>query len=110
MDIPMQTRQVPALDEYGLLLHPEQWDEPTAQCIARQVGIPELTRDHWVVIEALRSHYQKFGVAPTMHNVCRSLGHPSNWVHQLFHTCMDAWRVAGLPDPGEEAKSYMSDM
>jgi len=27
-----------------------------------------------------------------------------------FTTCLGAWRVAGLPNPGEEAKSYLNDM
>jgi len=29
-------------------------------------------------------------------------------VQHLFGGCRSAWRLAGLPNPGEEALSYMS--
>jgi tRNA 2-thiouridine synthesizing protein E len=99
-----------AFDENGLLLNAEDWNKNVALIIAKRIGIDRLTTDHWAVIHALRLHYSRFGVAPAMHNICRANGKKSSWVHDLFHTCLDAWRVAGLPDPGEEAKSYLSDM
>ena len=99
-----------AFDEYGLLVNPDDWNEGVAIIIANRNGIEKLTANHWKIIHALREHYARFGVAPTMHNICRTYGHKSNWAHDLFHTCLNAWRVAGLPDPGEEAKSYLSDM
>lgn len=102
--------EAPEFDEYGLLVNPDDWSENTAILIANLNGIEKLTADHWKIIHALREHYSKFGVAPTMHNICYSYGHKSNWAHNLFNTCLNAWRVAGLPDPGEEAKSYLSDM
>ena len=97
-------------DENGLLVNASDWNETVAFSIARRIGIEKLSADHWKVIYALRQHYDRFGVAPAMYNICRSNGKQSDWVHNLFHTCLDAWRVAGLPDPGEEAKSYLSDM
>jgi len=99
-----------AFDDYGLLVNPDDWNEAVAIIIANRNGIEKLTANHWKIIHALREHYARFGVAPTMHNICRAYGHKSNWAHDLFHTCLNAWRVAGLPDPGEEAKSYLSDM
>jgi tRNA 2-thiouridine synthesizing protein E len=45
-----------------------------------------------------------------MSAVCHRLGKEKFWVHDLFQSCLNAWRVAGLPNPGEEAKSYLSDM
>lgn len=98
------------LDENGLLLEANHWNEKSAMVIAEHLGITLLTDAHWKVIYALRVHYDRFGVAPAMFNVCRTNGEDSDWVHNLFNTCLDAWRVAGLPDPGEEAKSYLSDM
>lgn len=42
---------------------------------------------------------------------------PSGWndpaehcVKQLFGGPLEAWRIAGLPDPGEEARAYMANM
>jgi tRNA 2-thiouridine synthesizing protein E len=97
------------LDEDGLLADPGLWNEAVAAELARRNGIGELSEDHWLVIRALRHHYQKFGVAPPMAQVCRELGQGRYWVHELFQTCLNAWRVAGLPNPGEEAKTYLSD-
>ena len=28
--------------------------------------------------------------------------------HHLFSSCRSLWRIAGLPNPGEEAKAYMN--
>ena len=98
------------LDEDGLLLDPSEWNEEVARAMAVSLGIGELTGDHWYVINALRKHYAQYGVAPAMSSVCHSLGKRWDWTHDLFQTCLNAWRIAGLPNPGEEAKSYLSGM
>jgi tRNA 2-thiouridine synthesizing protein E len=99
---------LPPLDEHGLLVDPGQWSAAVAQALADYHGIGLLGEEHWQVIRALREHYARFGAAPAMIQVCRAQGHDRNWVHDLFHTCLNAWCVAGLPDPGEEAKTYLS--
>ncbi len=106
----IQERLEAEFDEDGLLMDPAQWNEALARTIAQQHGLGELTDEHWKVIRALRDHYGRFGVAPAMIRVCRAHGQDVHWVHNLFHTCLNAWRVAGLPNPGEEAKAYLSDM
>jgi dissimilatory sulfite reductase related protein len=88
------------LDENAFIIDADSWNERAAAIIAEHRGIPVLTEEHWKVIAALREHYHRYGVAPAMFNVCRSNGKGSDWVHKLFHSCLDAWRVAGLPDPG----------
>lgn len=98
------------LDENGLLLDPESWNTNIAEQMASQLGISTLTKDHWEIIDALRVHFDRFGVAPAMHNICQANHQSRDWVHKHFHNCLNAWRVAGLPDPGEEAKAYLSDM
>ena len=105
-------KEIPILefDEDGLLKDPAQWNETVAAEIARREGVGRLTEEHWEVIRSLRERYARFGVAPAMSNVCHKHGKPTSWVHDLFQTCLNAWRVAGLPNPGEEAKAYLSDM
>lgn len=98
----------PQFDEDGLLVNPEAWNEDLAREIARREGLGELGAEHWEVIRALREHYARYGVAPAMSQVCRRHHKDRHWVHDLFQTCLNAWRVAGLPNPGEEAKSYLS--
>lgn len=105
-----QNTNLPEMDEAGLIVDPAQWTEETASTIAEQLKVAPLTDDHWLVIYSLRDYYKKFGVAPAMNSVCHHLGKEKFWVHDLFQSCLNAWRIAGLPNPGEEAKSYLSDM
>lgn len=104
-----QTTPNPEFDEDGLLFNPEQWSESLAQIIAVREGLGVLTDAHWKIIYSLRAHYARFQVAPAMLQICNLHGQDKFWVHDLFHTCLNAWRVAGLPNPGEEAKTYLSD-
>ncbi len=98
------------LDEYGLLKNTQDWNKEIALIIANDLYISPLTDEHWKIINAIRLHYARFAVAPTMHNICHANHKSEAWVHDLFGNCFNAWRVAGLPDPGEEAKAYLSDM
>ena len=100
----------PEFDEDRLLIDPQLWTEELARTIALNEQVGELRAEHWQVIHALRKHYARFGAAPAMIQVCRLHGQPRHWVQDLFHTCLNAWRVAGLPNPGEEAKTYLNDM
>lgn len=110
MEASFQVPQLPAIDVDGLLIYPEDWSKPIAANLARKLEINELTDEHWLVIDALRDYYTEFGVSPPIHSVCHMHGKDELWVHNLFYTSLNAWRIAGLPDPGEEAKSYLNDM
>lgn len=101
---------LPELNENGLLRDPNAWTESAARKLAVSEGLGELTTDHWLIIHSLRDHYARFKAVPAMKLVCRTHGRDLHWLHELFPTCLSAWRIAGLPDPGEEAKSYLSDM
>ncbi|MFO8025730.1 TusE/DsrC/DsvC family sulfur relay protein [Thiohalophilus sp.] len=101
---------MPELDEDGLLVNPQEWTEEVARLMAQQLNVPRLTDDHWLVIYSLRDYFQKFGAAPAMNSVCHRLDKDKFWIHELFHSCLNAWRISGLPNPGEEAKSYLNDM
>jgi TusE/DsrC/DsvC family sulfur relay protein len=100
---------LPEVDEDGLLVDASQWNEEVAEDMAEQLNI-RLGAEHWVAIYALRNYYTRFGVAPAMSNICRESGKQKDWIHNLFESCLNAWRVAGLSNPGEEAKAYMNDM
>ena len=98
------------LDEDGLLKDFSAWNESLAEALARDSGLAALTETHWKVIRAMRQNFAKSGSAPTMHRVCRDAGVERREVNELFGYCLVAWRVSGLPNPGEEAKSYLSGM
>ncbi len=95
-------------DEYGLLRDPSDWTPQLAERLARLEGIEELTPRHWVFLNALRDYYRRFHVPPPASRLCHELQLRHGCGHELFPSCLAAWRIAGLPDPGEEAKSYLS--
>ena len=97
-------------DEDGLIRDFTSWSEPLGATLAQEAGIGQLTEAHWKIIRAMREQYAKFGFAPAMHRICRDAGIERKQVNELFGYCLVAWRVAGLPNPGEEAKSYLSSM
>ncbi len=96
----------PHFDDDGFLVDPQAWDEGVAEWIARKDGIAPLTDRHWRVIRHLRDHYQRFGSLPVVRLVCRANHLERHSIQSLFNGCREAWRVSGLPDPGEEAKAY----
>lgn len=95
-------------DDSGLLLNPDNWTPELALRLAEQHGIEQLTESHWAFIHRLRDYYLRFHVPPPADRICRSLQLTHGCGHRLFHNCLEAWQIAGLPDPGEEAKSYLS--
>ena len=95
-------------DEDGFMLKPCLWDESLAESIALDDGIINLTQAHWNIIRTLRAHYYEYGEAlPAFRHVCYINKMGKYCVDNLFHSQREAWRIAGLPNPGEEAKSYM---
>lgn len=97
-------------DEYGLLKHTGLWSQQLARHIAADIGVGPLSDAHWRIIEVMREHYARYGSATAMHKVCHEARIERRQINELFGYCLNAWRVAGLPDPGEEAKSYLSNM
>lgn len=96
-------------DKEGYLVDPKQWDRDLAVSIARENGIETLGGDHWKVIEYLRDHYLKNHTLPPKKILCHELDLNEACIHQLFGEDMRTlWRIAGLPNPGEEASTYMS--
>ena len=96
------------LDGDGFYREPEAWTPELAGQLARQDGLAELTAEHWQVIQALREHYGRFGAAPpAFAHICARMHRDTHCVERLFQSEREAWRIAGLPNPGEEAKAYL---
>jgi len=97
------------LDDDGFLRDPNHWSMQVARMLAEVYEVGPLGPDHWAIIFYLREHHLSYGSLPPMSQVCRTRGLNSAAVGRLFMGgCLAAWRVAGLPNPGEEAKSHMS--
>lgn len=93
-------------DEDGFLHDPLQWNRDLAVTIAEYDGVGALSTKHWEVLEHLRTHVMKFGGVPAMRRICRASEISRDEMHELFGGCRQIWRLAGLANPGEEAKAY----
>jgi len=95
-------------DEDGFVADSASWTPALAEALAREAGTEELTAKHWEVIHFVRERFFAIGALPVMRLVCRANGLDPNTAHHLFSSCRSLWRIAGLPNPGEEAKTYMN--
>jgi tRNA 2-thiouridine synthesizing protein E len=93
-------------DKDGFLSSPENWNEELARCLAAENGVGELSEEHWKIIHFLREHYLDGGLTAGSH-VCHVHHLDHHCIPELFQSMKAAWRIAGLPNPGEEANAYM---
>lgn len=94
-------------DENGYLLDPSDWNRAFTEQRARAMSI-DLSDKHWQLIYLIRDKYLTLGALPPMRSVCKAVGFDKHMLKQQFGSCLMLWKIAGLPDPGEEARSYMS--
>lgn len=98
-------------DRDGFLSDPELWDWNLAQALAERMQIGPLSATHQRVIETVRRHWLSTGALPVARIICGELKLDDHCLTDLFgHDLRRLWIIAGLPNPGEEAKSYMQDM
>lgn len=97
----------PRFDEEGFLVNTARWGQETACHIAERAGLALLTPEHWAAIFCVRGRYLRYGSLPPIRLICRACGLERDAIERLFGGYKNLWRVAGLPDPGEEAKAYM---
>jgi TusE/DsrC/DsvC family sulfur relay protein len=98
----------PLFDEYGYLVIQEAWSERLATEIAEEEGVGPLTEKHWRVLNYVRDKFFLLGALPNMRRICRGTVLSRSEIYDLFGGCLSAWRIAGLPNPGEEARTYLS--
>jgi len=89
------------VDEEGFLQKPEQWTEAMAPEIAKEVGVEELTPEHWKVLNYMRTTYLDTGSAPSIRTLGKSSGVPVKELYQLFPKgpAKLAAKIAGIPKP-----------
>jgi tRNA 2-thiouridine synthesizing protein E len=105
--MPSTESQLNAFDDEGFLVDVGAWSYDLARLIAAEHGLAGLTQAHWAVICYLRRHYFREGTLPWESHICRVLGREKGCLHHLFGGPLTAWQVAGLPNPGEEARAYL---
>jgi tRNA 2-thiouridine synthesizing protein E len=89
------------VDEVGFIQDPECWNESLAVVIAHTEDVPELTENHWKVVNYLRDYYAQFGIAPMIRKLCKDTGFPLKDIYEMFPSgpAKGACKIAGLPKP-----------
>jgi len=89
-------------DSEGYLLDKYEWNKTLANQLAVNEGIKQLTEQHWQVIHYIRDYFNRLNAMPPPRRVCRQLG-----IKGMFGSCLAVWRIAGPPNPGDEAKAHI---
>lgn len=95
-------------DTDNFFIDPRQWDITLAQRIAHSEDMGEMNELQQELLLTLRDEFQKFGAVTALSHICHLNGLDADCLHQLFRSPRQAWRIAGLPNPGEEAKVYLA--
>jgi tRNA 2-thiouridine synthesizing protein E len=104
----MLTPITPAFDADGFMWKTDAWNEDTAQSIAALDGLGPLDNRQMSLLRYLREESdRRQGALPALAHVCHMGGFNRDCMIRLFPDAREAWRIAGLPNPGEEAKAYL---
>lgn len=95
------------VDEEGFLANYDDWNEDVAAAIASGEGVAHLTDEMLSVIMFMRQHYDKYKSFPILGAVCKNVHQPKDCVQEKFLDPLSAWKIAGLPKPGEEVLAYL---
>jgi tRNA 2-thiouridine synthesizing protein E len=89
------------LDADEHLANVSDWTEDVAAAIAEELGIFELTEDHWKVINFMRKVFEEDGDAPSIRRLTKESGVDTKTLYKLFPKgpAKKAAKVAGLPKP-----------
>jgi len=96
-----------AFDADGFMSDMEDWSIEMARRIAVVDGLGDLDERQVSLLRFLRDSYRRLGALPALPHVCHLGGFEADCMTRLFPSTREVWRLAGLPNPGEEAKSYM---
>jgi sulfur relay (sulfurtransferase) DsrC/TusE family protein len=94
-------------DPDGFLIDPCMWSESLADQVAIDDGLGPLSESQLALLRVMRSEFSRHCSVTALSHICHLNGQTADCMQQLFPGAREAWRVAGLPNPGEEAKSYL---
>ncbi len=97
-----------SVDENGFLVHSDEWNEAVAQALGEREGMGRLSEDQLDILRFMREYYHKHHFFPIVRFVCKNIGQPRNCVTEKFMDPVTAWKIAGLPNPGEEVRMFRS--
>jgi TusE/DsrC/DsvC family sulfur relay protein len=95
-------------DEEGFLTDSEDWNDDVAAVLAGREGIGQLSEEQFSILRALRNYYREHRFFPIVRAICRSVHQARTCVTDQFPDPVTAWKIAGLPNPGEEVIGFRS--
>ncbi len=90
-----------SLDEDGFLVNYGDWDAEVARAIAKKEGI-NLAPGMLEALQFMRDYYSRYKFFPIIRAVCKNVHQPRNCITENFVDPVTAWKLAGLPNLGEE--------
>ena len=89
------------MDAEGFMTDPNEWTKEIAGVLAAEEGIEVLTDRHWVVINFVRSEFDKSGDSPSLRSIGKQSGVNTKELYALFPKgpAKKVARVAGLGKP-----------
>ncbi len=90
------------LDSAGYLANFEEWNEEVAHALAAREGLSALTKDRMDILLFMRNYYRDHKFLPIVRAVCKNVHQPKQCVTEQFMDPVKAWKIAGLPNPGDE--------
>jgi len=95
-------------DDEGFLMNSNEWNEALARSIAIEDGFGELSKNQFEILHHLREHYFRTGSVTPVRVICHESHLGPYCINELFTSNgIEAWKIARLPNPGEEVKAYM---
>lgn len=97
-----------AVDEQGYLVNFEEWNEGIALLLAAQEGVGELTSDRLDMLRFMRTYYREHHFFPIIRSICKKVHKPKECFVEQFMPSPDRWKIAGLPNLGDEVALFKS--
>ncbi len=97
-----------SIDDEGYLSDFRDWDEETAQALAVQAGVGELSPDKIAALRFIREYYERYQFFPILNAVCKHVHKPKDCLQEDFLNPLLAWKIAGLPRPEEPVISLLA--
>jgi len=89
------------VDDEGFLIEYSEWNDDLAVQLAKNIGIDDLSEEHWRTIKFLREDYMEQGTTATLRRVSTVGGIPTKELFVLFpkKPAKKMAYVSGLPKP-----------
>ena len=98
------------IDEEGYLSNFQDWNEKVACALAEREGLVSkcpLNEERMNILRFMREYYQKFDAFPIIQAVCKNVHQPRSCLYEDFLDPIQAWKIAGLPQPTTEVLAYI---